>query len=69
MNSIHIFMVLATGCPTIIRMDRGTENVQVAAVQYAFRAYHDDQFSGSNCFRYGTSPANIVSGLCFSEDL
>ena len=43
-------------------MDKGTENVRVAGVQYALRSGHDDAFSGEKSFRYGTSPANIVSG-------
>ena len=41
-------------------MDKGTENVRVAAVQYALRASHEDTFAGEKGFRYGTSPANIV---------
>ena len=41
-------------------MDRGTENSQVAAVQYAFRESHSDSLAGNRSFRFGTSPANIV---------
>lgn len=47
------------GCPTVIRLDRGTENVKMAAVQYAFRENHLDELSGEKSFRFGTSPANI----------
>ena len=52
------------GCPTVIRLDRGTENVKMAAVQYAFRENHLDELSGEKSFRFGTSPANIVNILC-----
>ena len=44
-------------------MDRGTENVRVAEVQYAFREYHSDEFAADKSFRFGTSPANIVSAM------
>ena len=30
------------GCPSVIRADKGTENVHVAAVQYALRREHND---------------------------
>ena len=48
------------GCPSVLCMDRGTENSKVAAVQYAFREFHLDSLSGDHSFRFGTSPANIV---------
>ena len=51
------------GCPSVIRMDKGTENVLVAAVQYALRSSHDDTFAGDKSFRYGSSPANIVRNM------
>ena len=44
----------------MIRLDCGTENVKVAAVQYAFRENHGDVLSGENSVRFGTSPSNIV---------
>lgn len=34
------------GRPAVVRLDCGTENVKVAAVQYAFRERHIDHFSG-----------------------
>ena len=46
------FIFIHSG-PSIIRMDKGTENVHVAAVQYALRSGHDDTFSGEKSFRYG----------------
>lgn len=48
------------GCPRVIRVDKGTENVHMAAVQYALRCDHMDDFSAGKSFRYGSSPANIV---------
>ena len=48
------------GCPTLVRMDCGTENVKVAAVQYAFRALGTDSFAGNKSYIYGSSPSNVV---------
>ena len=45
-------------------MDKGTENVKVAGVQYALRAEHSDEFAREKSFRYGSSPSNIV--ICIS---
>lgn len=53
-------MSMCSGCPTVLCMDRGTENSRVAAVQYAFRESHTDSLAGNRSFRFGTSPANIV---------
>ena len=39
---------------------RGTENVKVAAIQYAFREEANDEYAGNKSV-FGTSPANIVS--------
>ena len=50
-STIHI------GCPRVIRADKGTENVRVAAVQYALRREHDRLAAEKN-IRYGSSPAN-----------
>lgn len=30
-------MFILAGCPTVVRMDRGTENTKVAALKYAMR--------------------------------
>ena len=45
----------------MIRLDKGSENVRITAVQFAFRESHSDYLSGEKSFRFGTSPANIVS--------
>ena len=47
----------------MIRMDRGTENTKVAALQYALREADSDDFAGIRSIQYGTSPANIVTTL------
>ena len=49
------------GCPTLIRMDHGTENGLVGTTQIGFRACGTDSLAGPNSIRYGTSPANVVS--------
>jgi hypothetical protein len=36
------------GCPTLLRTDNGTENVNMAAIHLA----------GTNAHKYGSSPAN-----------
>ena len=45
----------------MIRLDKGSENVRIAAVQFAFRESHSDYLSGEKSFRFGTLPANIVT--------
>ena len=42
-------------------MDCGTENVSVAAIQYALRAKNEGEDEArKNSFLYGSSPANVV---------
>ena len=48
-TSVNTFTYI--GCPVVIRMDQGTENTKVAQVQYAFRAYHTDEFAAESSFR------------------
>ena len=50
-----------TGCPAILRCDYGTENVNLATIQIAFRLAHDDPVAGTKSFMYGPSTSNIVS--------
>lgn len=50
-----------TGCPYIVRCDRGTENCVLAASQMALRHDHGDRFSGEKAFKYGKSTSNTVS--------
>lgn len=44
--------------PTIIRSDKGTENVQVEAIHTALRFHHQDNFAGYNSFIVGKSTHN-----------
>ena len=47
-----------SGCPTKIRVDRGTENGHIEVMQRVMRNNHDDSLAGDKSFVYGTSPAN-----------
>ena len=58
--ALVILLVNITGCPSVLQMDKQTENVKVAATQYAFREGQNDAFAGNGSIRFGTSPANIV---------
>lgn len=42
----------------MVRSDRGTENVQVQALQIGLRTFHDDAFAGQNSFLMGKSTQN-----------
>ena len=42
----------------MVRSDCGTENALTAAMQCFFRAHDNDEFSGANAHRYGSSPSN-----------
>jgi hypothetical protein len=46
------------GTARIIRVDRGTENVNVEAMQQFFRRLSTDDFSGDKSFMYGRSTSN-----------
>lgn len=45
-------------CPRLLRTDCGTENGVMAAIQCYFRQGFDDEYSGINSHRYGTSTSN-----------
>lgn len=66
-SSCHVYtqniLQISIGCPSVLRMDRGTENTKVAALQYAFREDGTDEYAGIKSVRFGTSPANIVRQL------
>lgn len=47
-----------TALPTIVRADRGTENVHVQRIQTYLRDAHDDFFRGKDSFLYGKSTGN-----------
>ena len=44
----------------MLRSDYGTENVNLATLQIAFRLGHGDDYAGRKSFLYGPSPGNIV---------
>lgn len=46
------------GVPSLMRVDRGTENSIIAFVQPTLRSQHSDDLSGENSFRYGRSSSN-----------
>ena len=46
------------GVPRIVRADRGTENVNVCAIQRFLRADSVDSFAGEKSFMYGKSTSN-----------
>ncbi len=61
--TIHQCKYDYAGCPRLVRTDRGTENVNMAFIQKAFRHRGQDELSGSNSHRYGRSIANQVCVL------
>ena len=46
------------GAASIVRADRGTENVKVAGIRQVLRHNNEDSFSGKNSFMYGKSVSN-----------
>ena len=54
------------GCPALIRMDHGTDNGLIGTTHIAFRSQQNDELSGANSFRYGKSPANVVSSIVYT---
>ena len=52
-----------SGCPRLLRADRGTENALILFIQPTFRHAHQDSMSGIRSFQYGRSTANQV-GAC-----
>ena len=55
----------AIGCPQMVRMDRGTENGQVAQYQIAFRMSHSDDLAAEKSVKYGSSPFNLVRSCVY----
>lgn len=49
------------GCPKILRVDKGTENVHAATAQIALRSDHDDTFAGHRSLIAGASVHNVAS--------
>ena len=53
---ISLIIIKFTGCPQVVRMDRGSENARVAAL----RMSHTDERAGARSIIYGSSPTNSV---------
>ena len=58
-NHVHDFYYI--GCPRIICIDKGTEDVLITESQTAFRLRHDDSLAAEKSVRVGLSPANSVN--------
>ena len=56
----QIWLISFLGCPSIVRSDYGTENSILAACHMALRHNHEDEFSGEQSFRFGSSTTNTV---------
>ena len=54
-----MMIAIYTGCPKIVRADRGTENVKIAFLQ-PFLRHQITGDSASHAFRYGRSISNQV---------
>ena len=60
----------SVGCPELVRMDHGTENVKVAECQIALRMGHTDCRAKERSIQYGSSPTNSVQAtliIVFAE--
>ena len=57
---------LFSGTARRIRADRGTENVNIEALQKYFRSECTDAFAGDMSFIYGKSTANQVCYILYS---
>ena len=56
-TSVNMFYSLGSTA-SIIRSDKGTENVNVASTQRFYRRFQVDEFSGEKSFMYGHSTSN-----------
>ena len=54
------YAALFSGCPGIVRTDRGTENSTVAFLQPFLRRNGRDRLAGERSFQYGKSASNQV---------
>ena len=52
------YVLLLGSTASIIRSDKGTQNVNVAAIQRFYRRFQVDEFSGEKSFMYGRSTSN-----------
>ena len=52
------YVLLLGSTASIIRSDRGRENVNVAAIQRFYQRFQVNEFSGEKSFMYGRSTSN-----------
>ena len=64
---MHGLLIYHAGCPTILRADKGTENVLAGSAQIALRLNHADQLAGAKSFLTGASVHNVVSNAYTSH--
>ncbi len=55
------------GCPKVLRVDKGTENVYASTAQIALRLHHEDAMSGSKSVIAGASVHNVVRDIQIAE--
>ena len=58
------YSLSAIGCPKILRVDKGTENVHAGTAQIAFRLDHCDSMAGCKSLITGSSIHNVVGMGC-----
>ena len=56
--------MFATGLPSVVRSDHGTENSVIAYLQPFLRRHGVDEFHDKS-FRYGRSVSNQVGIICW----
>jgi hypothetical protein len=56
----HYNTIVLEGCPKILRVDKGTENVHAATAQIALRMNHMDSLAGQKSLIAGSSVHNVV---------
>lgn len=62
LNIEHLHVIsFFSGVPRCLRMDAGTENVDVIDMQKSFRWYHGDSYAGENSVIVGSSHSNQVN--------
>lgn len=61
MHGISLSAIAFEGCPKILRVDKGTENVHAATAQIALRMNHTDSLAGQKSLIVGASVHNVVS--------
>uniref|UniRef100_A0A1X7U1D8 Uncharacterized protein n=1 Tax=Amphimedon queenslandica TaxID=400682 RepID=A0A1X7U1D8_AMPQE len=54
-TSYYVDCVRSQGCPRILRVDMGTENLTVSTVQPILRRFDSDHLAGGKSFIYGKS--------------